>query len=56
MPDPVNVEPVVGQHLASRDLLAHAIDQDLAAAPGKLPRPASLSRLQHVRSGSLELS
>ena len=56
MPDAVDVEPVVGEHLAAGDLLADAVDQDLAAAAGQAAearRPSGGSRT--VCSGILEL-
>ena len=47
VPDPVDVQPVVGQHLAAGDLLADAVDQDLAAAAGKAAQARVLEPLQH---------
>ena len=47
MPDPVNLQPVIGQHLAPRDRLADAVDQDLGASTGKASQPGLLEPLEH---------
>jgi hypothetical protein len=48
VPGPVDLQPVVGEDLAAGDRLADAVDEDLAAAAGRLPRPASFSRRSTV--------
>ena len=54
VPDAVDFEPVVGQHLAARDRLADAVDEDLAAAAGQAAQPGVLQPLAAPsRSGSL---
>src|SRR5208337_4474397 len=47
MPDLVNLQPVVGQHLAPRDRLADAIDQDLGATTGKASQPRLFETPEH---------
>ena len=40
-------EPVVGQHLAAGDRLAHAIDQNLRPAAGQAAQAGRLQPLEH---------
>ena len=47
VPDAVDVQPVVGHHLAARDLAADAIDQDLRPAAGQAPQPGRFEPLEH---------
>ena len=47
VPDAVDVEPVVGQHLAAGDRLADAIDQDLGPAAGQAAQAGRLQPLEH---------
>ena len=48
MPDPADVEPVVGHHFAAGDGGPHAIDQNLATPPGQASQPGRLQPLEHL--------
>ena len=52
VPDAVDVEPIVGQHLAARDLLAHAIDQDFGPAAGQAAQAGRLSAARARRAAA----
>ena len=55
VPDPMDVEPIIRQHLSARHCLADAIDQDLAAAAGKAAEAGVFEPGQHLAQGQLEL-
>ena len=42
-----DVEPIVGQHLAARDFLANAIDENLRPAAGQAAEAGRFQSLEH---------
>jgi hypothetical protein len=47
VPGGVHLQPAVGEDFAARDLLADAIDENLAAAAGEAAEPGVLQSLEH---------
>src|SRR5207247_1634796 len=53
VPDAMHIEPVVSEHFAARQLTAHAVNEDFAAAAGQAAQAGRLQPLEHRAQGKL---
>ena len=53
VPDAMDLQPFVGEALVDGDGLAHAVDEDLAAAAGQAPHAGGLEPLQALRAAAV---